>query len=155
MSNAEWDSVVRIGSKVRPSGGTAAERERVIKGKSAINAAARSGAIVGTEKKYGSANSKSNVDGQHLTKVDRENGPVKPKEIGAQVGQLISKARLEKGLTQKDLAKLCNIKDSDLAKMESGTAIVNQDHLSRLENRLKIHLRGAKMGQPKEFGKKK
>lgn len=54
----EWDSVTRIGSKVRGTGG-AASRETVIKGKSALNAAHRSGAIVGTEKKYGTSNAVS------------------------------------------------------------------------------------------------
>lgn len=53
----EWDSVTRIGSKVRAGGGTATDREKVVKGRSALNAAQRSGAVIGTEKKYGSTNS--------------------------------------------------------------------------------------------------
>jgi putative transcription factor len=57
MADQEWDIVTRIGSKARSGGG--GEREKVIKGKSAINAAARSGAILGTEKKYTSANTVS------------------------------------------------------------------------------------------------
>jgi len=53
----DWASVTRIGSKVRSGGGTVTDREKVVKGKSALNAAQRSGAIIGTEKKFGTTNS--------------------------------------------------------------------------------------------------
>jgi putative transcription factor len=56
MADNDWESTTRIGSKVRANGGTAVDRERVVKGKAAINAAQRSGAIVGTEKKFGGVN---------------------------------------------------------------------------------------------------
>jgi putative transcription factor len=58
MADQDWDNVTRIGSKARGGAG-GGDREKVIKGKSAVNAAARSGAILGTEKKYASANAVS------------------------------------------------------------------------------------------------
>ncbi|RVX75557.1 Multiprotein-bridging factor 1 [Exophiala mesophila] len=157
MADADWDSVTRIGSKVRAGGGTAVDRERVVKGKSAINAASRSGAIIGAEKKYASSNSKASVEGQHLTKVDRSDEIVKPKTVGREVGQAITKRRNEitPKMTQKDLATRTNMKDTEIQQFENGSAPPDQTKLGRIERVLGIKLRGSDIGSPLTFGKKK
>jgi len=160
MADQDWDTVTKIGSRVRGTG-TATPKERVIRGESALNAARRSGTSIATEKKFGGTNTRTGAEGQHLTKVDRSDEIVKPKTVGTAVGDAIKKARAaaknDKGtaMTQKDLATKINSTATIVADFERGSAAPNEKVLGDMERVLKIHLRGKNIGEAKVLGKKK
>lgn len=143
---SDWDTVTIIGQKARIGGG--GPRETVAKTQSQLNAARRTGSVVGTEKKYGSANTKSNPEGQRLTKLDDIDDVVAVKKVDVSVGKTIAKARQEKGFTQKELATKVNEKPQVINDYESGKAQPNQQLLGKLERALGVKLRGKQIGEP-------
>ncbi|EXJ88801.1 hypothetical protein A1O3_01865 [Capronia epimyces CBS 606.96] len=149
MADNDWDSVTRIGSKARAGGG-AAERERVIKGNSALNAAQRSGVAMVAGKKYGSSNTTPNVEGQRQTKIDRDDNPLPPPKPAKVVGDALAKRRAEMQpvLTQRDLANKSGVPFAVIQGVEKGTVLPSQDQFGKLERALGIKLRGTNIGGP-------
>ncbi|KAF3931976.1 hypothetical protein ABW20_dc0102461 [Dactylellina cionopaga] len=144
---SDWDtSTVRIGI----GSGSSGPREKVARTNSEINAARRAGAVVATEKKFASGNAKSNPEGQHLTKVDREDDVGKIAKVSQDVGKAMAKARQEKepAMSQKDLATKVNEKPSVINDYESGRAQPSQQVLAKLERVLGVKLRGKDIGTP-------
>ncbi|KAF2861279.1 MBF1-domain-containing protein [Piedraia hortae CBS 480.64] len=157
---SDWDTVTKIGSRVRGPG--AAQHETTIKGKSALNAAQRSGAIIGTEKKFTSANTGSNPEGQRLTKVDRADGPVATKKVPEEVAKALMQARNglknQKGgtMTQKDLAVKANVDVKDVAALERTNAdFPSMDVVLKVQKAANVRLTGSNIGQPMLGPKKK
>lgn len=150
----DWDSVTVIGSKARVGGG--GPRERIARSNAEINAARRTGAIVGVEKKYGAGGNKvASSEGQRLTKIDRENEVAPPPKVDMSVGKAMQKARQEKNLTQKDLATRVNEKPQVINDYEAGRAVPNQQLLGKMERVLGVKLRGKDIGSPLGGPKKK
>lgn len=143
---SDWDTVTIIGSKARAGG--SGPKETVAKTNSAINAARRAGTVVGTEKKYGTANVKLNPEGQKLTKLDNTDDVVAVKKVDASVGKVMSQARQAKKLTQKELATKVNEKPQVINDYESGRAVPNQQVLAKIERVLGVKLRGKNIGEP-------
>lgn len=135
----DWDTVTKIGSRVTGSG--SGTKETVIKGKSALNAAIRSGASITTEKKYSSANATDKgTEGQRLTKVDRSDDVVATPKNDTTVLEAIKKRRTEEGfkMTQAQLAQKCAVGANDIKNLESGVAAKNQQLLNKVCRVLKI-----------------
>ena len=143
---SDWDNVTIIGSKARVGGG--GPRERVARSAGELNAARRSGAVIGTEKKYGSTNVRNNPEGQRLAKLDDTDDVVATKKVDASVGKTIAKFRQEKKMTQKELATKINEKPTVVNDYEAGRAVPNQQLLAKLERALGVKLRGKAIGEP-------
>ena len=177
---SDWDSVTKIGKNVR---GPGADRETTVRGKSALNAAQRSGAILSTDKKYSTANvsqetkipqqvatpltptsqaASANLGGQRLTKVDRADGPVATKKVPEEVAKALMQARNQlknqKGttMTQKDLASKANVDVKVVADLErTGADFPAMDAVLKLQKAANVRLTGSNIGEPMLGPKKK
>ncbi|KAG0170026.1 multiprotein-bridging factor 1 [Apophysomyces sp. BC1034] len=144
---SDWDSVTVIRKR--------AEKAKVSRNETEVNAARRAGAAISTEKKTLTNASHANTNHQRIAKIDRDNDVAPPPKVDVSVGKALQKGRQDKGLTQKDLAQQINEKPQVVNEYESGKAIPNQQVLGKMERALGIKLRGKNIGEPLTFGKKK
>jgi len=68
--------------------------------------------------------------------------------VSLSVGKLIMKGRMDKGMTQKELATKINEKPQVINDYEAGRAVPNLQILSKVERVIGIKLRGDNKGRP-------
>uniref|UniRef100_A0A1D1Z2M5 Multiprotein-bridging factor 1a n=1 Tax=Anthurium amnicola TaxID=1678845 RepID=A0A1D1Z2M5_9ARAE len=133
----DWEPVV-----LRKKAPTAAAR----KDEKAVNAARRSGAEIETIKKSNAGTNKAASSSTSLNtrKLDEETEILTHEKVSMELKKNIMQARMDKKLTQSQLAQLINEKPQVIQEYESGKAIPNQQILTKLERVLSVKLRGKK-----------
>ncbi|KDE03760.1 hypothetical protein MVLG_05764 [Microbotryum lychnidis-dioicae p1A1 Lamole] len=146
-SITDWDSKTVIGSKARAP--------TVTKDGAALNAARRSGAAIDTDKKT-AGNKIPGVDHAKIAKLDRENEVAPPPTVSLELGKVLQQARQNfkdadgnpKPMSQGDLAKAINQKQTVIQEYENMRAKPDPALLGKMERILKVKLRGSGIGQP-------
>lgn len=109
----------------------------------AVNQALRSGAPVQTVKKFDAGSNKKTAGPVfNSRKLDEGTEPDTLGRVPAEVRQLIQKARLEKKMSQAELAKQINERPQVVQEYENGKAVPNQAVLAKMEKALGVKLRG-------------
>ncbi|XP_028761784.1 multiprotein-bridging factor 1b-like [Neltuma alba] len=116
------------------------------KDEKAVNAARRAGAEVETFKKYSAGTNKpaSSTTSLNTKRLDEDNENLAHGRVPTELKKAITKARMEKKLSQAQLAQMINEKPRVIQEYESGKAIPNQQILNKLERALGAKLRGKK-----------
>ncbi|KAK9048604.1 hypothetical protein SSX86_032431 [Deinandra increscens subsp. villosa] len=130
----DWEPVVLHKSK---------PKAQVLRDQKAVNQALRAGAQVQTVKKFdGGTNKKSPATAVYARKLDEAEQPAALDRVAPEVRQLIQKARIDKKLSQADLAKQINERPQVVQEYENGKAVPNQAVLAKMERVLGVKLRG-------------
>ncbi|KAI3754262.1 hypothetical protein L1987_54041 [Smallanthus sonchifolius] len=130
----DWEPVVLHKSK---------PKAQVLRDAKAVNQALRAGAQVQTVKKFdGGTNKKAPATAVYARKLDEAEQPAALDRVAPEVRQLIQKARIDKKLSQSDLAKQINERPQVVQEYENGKAVPNQAVLAKMERVLGVKLRG-------------
>ncbi|KAF8701824.1 hypothetical protein HU200_033146 [Digitaria exilis] len=130
----DWEPVV-----VRKKAPTAAAK----KDEKAVNAARRSGAEIETMKKYNAGTNKAASSGTSLNtkRLDDDTESLAHERVPSDLKKNLMQARLDKKMTQAQLAQMINEKPQVIQEYESGKAIPNQQIIGKLERALGTKLR--------------
>eukprot|EP00252_Welwitschia_mirabilis_P007058 TRINITY_DN180_c0_g2_i1.p1 TRINITY_DN180_c0_g2~~TRINITY_DN180_c0_g2_i1.p1 ORF type:complete len:143 (-),score=23.71 TRINITY_DN180_c0_g2_i1:387-815(-) len=133
----DWEPVV---IRKKPLNSAAKKDEK------AVNAARRAGGPIETVKKYNAGSNKAPSSSTSLNtkKLDDETEVLSHERVSSGLKKNIMEARLNKKLTQAQLAQQINEKPQVIQEYESGKAIPNQQILTKLERVLGVKLRGKK-----------
>ncbi|KAJ7559933.1 hypothetical protein O6H91_04G107400 [Diphasiastrum complanatum] len=133
----DWEPVV-----IRKKAPNAAAK----KDEKAVNEARRAGGPIETIKKYNAGSNKaaSSATSLNTKKLDDETEVLAHEKVPTELRKNIMQARLDKKLTQAQLAQQINEKPQIIQEYESGKAIPNQQIITKLERVLGVKLRGKK-----------
>lgn len=67
--------------------------------------------------------------------------PPPPSKISISTGQYLQNARNAKNLTRKQLANKINIKEADIAEVETGNGVLNKSIVRKLANALRVKVK--------------
>ncbi|KAK2645735.1 hypothetical protein Ddye_020930 [Dipteronia dyeriana] len=129
----DWEPVVLHKSKAKA---------QQLRDPKAVNQALRFGAPVQTVKKFDGGCNKKAVPVLNTKKLEEGTEPGSLERVPGEVRQVIQKARLEKKMSQAELAKLINERPQVVQEYENGKAVPNQAVLAKMEKILGVKLRG-------------
>lgn len=109
----------------------------------AVNAAVRAGADVLTIKKFDAGTNKKEASTSiNARKLDEGTEPNSISKVASEVRYAIQKARIDKEMTQAQLAQMINERPHVVQEYEAGKAVPNQQILAKMERALGVKLRG-------------
>nr|AAL32037.2 ethylene-responsive transciptional coactivator-like protein [Retama raetam] len=130
----DWETVVLHKSK---------PKAQDLRNPKAISQALRAGAEVQTIKKFDAgSNEKTAGPVVYARKLDEAAEPAALERVAGEVRHAIQKARLEKKMSQAEVAKQINERPQVVQEYENGKAVPNQAVLAKMERVLGVKLRG-------------
>lgn len=120
-------------------------KARELRDPKAVNKALRTGAQVQTVKKADAgSNKKTPPTAVNARKLDEAEEPAALNKVSTEVRQAIQKARIEKKMSQAELAKQINERPQVVQEYENGKGVPNHAVLAKMERVLGVKLRGLK-----------